>query len=393
METNHSFSIPKHMQEKINERWFYLYNWIWEQDVKQSIERDFLKLIEKLGAFFSMVLLIPSIILIYAQAYSIFNMYFFWVLWIINIFLIIYLVWLAIKRSSILRKNSQVLITDSSILINWRINKLNKFIYDIDLKKIWNLFEENLFKESNILKTKNKFIDHVKLQIKYWYSRIWKIWRWKNAAKAILFLWALYSIYVLSLWFIYLFWIFFIWIFWNILSFINKQILLVTGHKITVINNQFENIYNNSLELNKEKKNLSTLLSQAMKSDWKDSLLTKINSWIKNINEEAEDAIKSSIKLKKEIKDSKYKNMFNFSIYNSRIKKQIYTPLKQISDLLQNNLDKLKQNKINIEKQILNTNDKSLQWPLVASKTRTIMRIKDVEQHIKGIKIYMDKLK
>jgi len=75
--------------------------------------------------------------------------------------------------------------------------------------------------------------------------------------------------------------------------------------------------------------------------------------------------------------------MFNFSIYNSWIKKQILVPLEQIIDLLQKNLEKLKLNKINIEKQISETTDQSLQAPLVASKTRTIIKIDDVEKHIK----------
>ena len=72
LETNHSFSIPENIQKDINEKWFYLYNWIWEQDVKQSIERDFLKLIEKLWTFFSLTLIIPSVILLYVEAYSVF---------------------------------------------------------------------------------------------------------------------------------------------------------------------------------------------------------------------------------------------------------------------------------------------------------------------------------
>ncbi|MFC1797801.1 hypothetical protein ACFLY2_01120 [Patescibacteria group bacterium] len=67
--------------------------------------------------------------------------------------------------------------------------------------------------------------------------------------------------------------------------------------------------------------------------------------------------------------------MFNFSIYNSWIKKQISIPLEQISDLLQKNLDKLKENKQHIEKQITETSDQSLQGPLVANKTRMQMRI------------------
>jgi hypothetical protein len=51
--------------------------------------------------------------------------------------------------------------------------------------------------------------------------------------------------------------------------------------------------------------------------------------------------------------------MFNFSIYNSWIKKQIYIPLKQILYLLQKNLDKLNENKTNIETEIFKTIDDS----------------------------------
>ena len=397
LETNHSFSIPKHIQKDISEKWFHLYNWIWEQDVKKSIERDFLKLIKKLWTFFSLTLIIPSIILLYINAYLIFNIYFFWVLWIINIFLIIYLVLLSIKRSNILRKNSQILITDTSVSINWKIRKLenNKIISNENLNDIWELFEEDLFKESNIHKTKKQFSDQVIKQIKYWYSKIWRMssWRWKNSAQLMILLWALYSVYALSLWFVYLFWIFFIWIFWNILSVINKHILLATGHEITTINSHFENIDKYSYNLIEEKNNLSILLNQAMKSDWKDSLLLKINIWVKEINLNAEKAIETNTKLKKEIKDSKYSEMFNFSIYNSWMKKQIHTPLKQISDLLELNLNKLKTHKQNIERQISETTDMSLQGPLVASKTRTEMSVKDVGKYIKGINIYINKLK
>jgi len=51
--------------------------------------------------------------------------------------------------------------------------------------------------------------------------------------------------------------------------------------------------------------------------------------------------------------------MFNFSIYNSWIKKQIHIPLKQVLDLLQKNLDKLKENEYSIEFKIQKTNDES----------------------------------
>jgi hypothetical protein len=52
--------------------------------------------------------------------------------------------------------------------------------------------------------------------------------------------------------------------------------------------------------------------------------------------------------------------MFNFSIYNSWIKKQIITPLEQIKDLLNSNLLKLKETLKQITNQIKEIKDNSL---------------------------------
>ncbi len=397
LQVNHAYSIPKNIQNNINKKWFYLYNWIWEQDVRQSIERDFLKLIKKFWTFFSFILIIPSIIILFIWTTSIFNLYFFWVLWFINIFLFFYLIIIGVKRSNILRKNSQVLITNIAISINWninQINKSNKFFYNSELKKIWYQFEEDLFQESNINKSKKQILNQIKKQTINWYNKILKMFGWsKNSFKLIISLWFLYSVYLLSLWFIYFFWIFFIWIFWNILTYINKQILLITWHEITTINNHFENIDKYSVRLIKEKEILSNLLSKAKKNDWKDSLLTKINSWIKNINNNASNAINTSIELKWTIEKSQYKKMFNFNIYNSWIKKQILTPLEQIKDLLNTNLLKLEETLKQITIQIKETTNSSLSWPLTANKLRIEKKIVDIKKHMKAMDIYINKLR
>ncbi len=57
-----------------------------------------------------------------------------------------------------LRKNNQVLITNSSILINGNIETLeNNSIQDtVSIANISRLFEEDLFQDSNIIHSKNK---------------------------------------------------------------------------------------------------------------------------------------------------------------------------------------------------------------------------------------------
>lgn len=397
LEMNHSFSIPENIQNTVNERWFYLYQWIWEKDVKNSIERDFLKYIKNFWTILAVILIIPSAILFFAKNMVLFFSFFFWFLLLINFIFIFFLIILAIKRSSILRKNANVLITDSYISINWKIEKLdnNKINNNNKIQEISELFEEEIFKESNIEKTKKWFLWQVMEEIWSWFWKIVKIWdsRSRDSWQLVLVLVALYAFYALSLWLIYFVWIFFIWIFWNILSIINKRILLATGHKITSINKLFEDIDEYSKKIIVEKDNLSIQLKEAMNNDWNDWLLNKINQWLENINKYAENSVNTNVKLKNEINISKYKEMFNFSIYNSWIKKQILTPLEQISELLNKNLDILIENKNSIEKQINETTDISLKWPLVASKTRIEMKIIEIEKHVERISVYIEKLR
>lgn len=396
LKTNHFFSIPENIKNQIKERWFYMYNWIWNKDVKLSIQRDFLKFIKKFWTILAVLLILPSAIL-YFTWWILFTLYFFWFLSVINIFFLIYLFTISISRSSILRKNAYVLLTNSHISINWDIEKLEN--YDLKkyekLKQISNLFEEELFKESNIEKTKKWFLTNIFDQIWNWFKFIFRMWKWnsRNSWQIILILLWLYLVYIVSLWIIYFVWILFIWLFWILLTIINKQILLISGHQITKISDKFEEIDYSSNKLLEEKDRLSKYLFDAMNNDWKDSLLIKINDWISSINKNASSAVSTSIELKKDIKESKYSEMFDFWVYNDWIKKQIYIPINQIKDLLEKNLEILKTQKANIELQILQTEDNSLKWPLILSKDRIIMNIEQIEKHIISMWVYLDKLK
>jgi len=396
LNANHSFSIPENIQKDIQDKGFYLYEWIGEQDVKQSIERDFLKIIKKFWTFFSLILIIPSTIFYIIWSLVLFYIYFVWVLVLINSLLIIYLIILAIKRSNILRKNSHILITDTSVSINWKIRKLknNSIVSNTNLDDIWELFEEDLFKESNIYKTKKWFFKQVTGQIWKGFSKIMSIWSWRSREwwKLILILLALYVVYTISLWIIYLFGIFFIWFFWLFLSFINKQILLKTGHEITTINNSFENIDDASKNLLKYKEEISILLANAVKNDWKDSLLIKITNQIKNINNYASTSIDTSIKLKKQIISSKYKEMFNFWIYNSWIKKQVYQPILEIKNLLEKNLKILNETKADIIKQIDTTEKESFKWTLQLQEKRIDSQILNLSKNVNMLDSYLQKL-
>jgi len=390
--------IPEKIQKQINERWFYLYKWIWSNDIKASIQRDFLKILSKFWGFIWAAFILPLLILMYAESPFMFT-YFWWFLIILNFWFISYLTYISLKRSNILRKNAFVLLTDSSSSIDWDIKKLNnwKLVINDYINKNQEIFEEKIFEKSNIEKTRKNIFNEVVNKLWDWFKLIWeKFWksRWgKNGVQAALLISVLYSIYALSMSLIYFIWILFVWFFWVIMSIINKQILIISGHKITKINDKFEDIDNNSKELTKQKDLLIENINKAKDNDWKDSLLLEMNSWIKKINESVSNAIDTNIDLKDEIKSSKYKEMFNFWIYNSWIKKEIHSPLLEIRNLLEKNKEILEKQKNGITIQIEETNDPSLSWPLEISKTRIESRIKEIELHIEKMSLYINKLK
>lgn len=397
LETNHLFTIPEEIKNKVNERWFYLYNWIWEKDVKNSLERDFLKNIDRFWIVFAFLIIIPWALAFFMWGYFLSWIIFFSILFLINLFLVFQLIFISLKRSSILRKNAYVVLTDDYISINWEIKKktgLNS--NDIkEINKVASIFEEEIFKPSNIENTKKWLTKSVWQKFANWFSKILSVWKWnsKNSWQLVLILILLYLAYAFSLFLIYIFWIFIVWIFWNILNIINKKILLIKWHKITRINTGFEDLGDYSNSLTNEKDNLTKLLNEAINNDWQDSLLTNINKKLELINKFAWESIESNIELKKDIESSEFKEMFNYATYNSWIKNQILLPLEQIKTLLLKNLEILNKQDKDIDDQLKNESDPSKSWPILASKKRVEMRIEEINIHISKMDLYINKLK
>ncbi len=396
LELNHFFSIPKNINDEISSKWFYLYEWIWSDDVKKSIERDFLKYIKKLGIPLALLIVAPSAIFLLIWVEALFFWYFFWFLWIINLIFIIFLIFLAIKRAKILSKNAYVLLTDNSVSINWEINKLNDFNLS-KKREIWEiakLFEEKIFQESNIEKTKAWFTKWVVDDIKSWYKSIMSIWRrWSRDVWKLVLAWLiLYTIYVLSLWIIYFVWIVLISLFWVLLSIINKKIMLISWNQVMSINEKFESIDVYWKELVNEKQSLIKALEKWKQNNWDAVLITSINSSIEKINKKADFSVNTSLNLRNEIKSSKYNEMFNFSIYNSWIKRQIIEPLLEIKNLLLENLEVLTKTNDSIQFQIWESKDESHKWVLSLQNTRLNSQIKQISDNINGIDIYIKKL-
>lgn len=392
-----SLQIPENIQKNINERGFSLYKWITPDELKLSIEKDFLSILDKIWiplAVLSIVISLPFIwnIFMMIGVFLLMMVFFsFVILFVLSYF------W--IKRSFLLVKNAFVLLTDNYISLNWKIEKLDK-IWELesDIDKISQTFDENIFQESNIKNTKSNIFKNIKNKFLDWYKKIFKLfWRSssnnKNSQKLLIVVLWLYSLYLIVISFLYFIWVFFVSLFWSLLSYINRLILLKSWHEVLSINDLFSDIDNYSNDLNKDKTILLADLKKASENDWRDSLLLNINSKIQNISSLSNYAITKSSKLKQKLKDSKYKEMFNFSLYNSWIKKQILEPLVEIYNLLDKNLEILKNTNLLILDQINKANDIKLKFPLLLQQKRLEIKIEEILKHKILIRTYVDRLK
>jgi len=390
-EKKEKFSLPSHIQNEVDEKWFYLYNWISTNDVKASIERDFLSIISKIWNILAVFAVLIWLIF-FSNLYLLFIVFFSFI-WIISIIILFFLLIPSFKRSFLLSKNAFVVLTNSHISINWKIVKFS----DIsslanDMNKISNEFDENLFEESNLSKSKSNLINGINLKISEWFETISRILSDKNDPRALFIWYLMYSLYAFIMFIIYVAWTVFLWIFTLVLNFINKFVLKLKWHEVVNINYLFDKIDSNSVNLNNEKNNLIKNLLKAKNNEWQDALLLNINSWIDKITKESEIAVNNSLSLGKKLQNSKYNDIFDFSIYNSWIKKQIYEPLNEIQSILEKNLEVIVNTRKEIENQINITEEKSLKNVLLMQEKRLEMRIKEIEKFISLIRAYKEKL-
>ncbi len=395
---NNTLNIPSNILDDIQNRWFHLYEWISSEEIKISIERDFLKMIKKYWLIISIFFVVPV-----AFWFLVSNFAGFIILGIsfliLNIIFSVYLFFLSISRTKILKNNSFVILTDNYISIDWDIFKFEELKKENieNIYKIWEIFEEKLFEKSKINESKAGLKKIVFQDLASGYKKIFEMWgknisRSRDSGKIILLLWALYTLYLASIFFVYIIWIFLIWWFWKFINFVNKKILLIYGHKITKINYQFEEIDKNSKKILDEKNTLEKYFSDSLDNKWQDSLLLKINESIKFINNIADDSINISVELKKDIKASKYNSMFNYEIFNNWLKKEIKYPLEQLKKLLEKNLERIQDEKQSTNEQIAKTKDQKNIWALVSSQKRVEMRIEEIKKHIESIDFYIKKL-
>lgn len=107
----------------------------------------------------------------------------------------------------------------------------------------------------------------------------------------------------------------------------------------------------------------------------------------------AENATNDTIELRKILESSQYKDIFNFVKYGNWVKTQVIEPIDEIHELLEKNKNTIDTTITELDKQISNTKDSSLQKPLIIQKERLELQIENFERVITMLKSYQEKLK
>ncbi len=105
-ETPAVLQIPEKIQADIEEKGFHLYKWISPDEVKLSIQRDFLKTLKYVGLPLGILAIIMGLLTVVG---------FFITIFFGTFLMFLYLFILSLKRSFLLSKSAFVVITDSSI--------------------------------------------------------------------------------------------------------------------------------------------------------------------------------------------------------------------------------------------------------------------------------------
>ncbi len=386
------FKIPEEVQKEVDERWFFVYQWIDDKEVKKSIELDFLSKMLWLWPLWLTIMVILAFSGLISTTI--------WFLVVFSALLIIYLLFLSIFRAIRASKISFLVITNNYYSINQKVWEITdwKIFLDRETLKISDVFEEDLFREN--------LLDYLKkeLQNKYslWINRYlnfnedydyWLFWfRSKEFRQAMIIITLCLIAFAISMAFIYFFWIFLVLLFGTFTAFLNKHYLIWKGHLVILLNEYFKDLEKNSKKIKDLEEFLKKNLKEASKNNWQDWLLTKINSQITDVNKNIKLAMKTNLELIDLLKNSEYDKIFDYWRYNSWLKNRVISPIKWIIEMLQENIFRISQEIKNSEETMQNASDEKLKQNIKVAKSRLEMRKKEIEKHIIIMKSYLEKL-
>lgn len=384
------------IEKTVNERGFYLYEWISRDELRMTLERDYLQIVR--WASIPLAVIAGIAWLIGFAGWPIGTVLaVFWVLWVFYLFVWCILTLRFLYRAYLYTRGANVVITDDHYVSWGRVfeknehQKIKDAFYTLE-----NTFDEPFLGESALAErkqhAKKQLFENLK-EIAFWWGKIIeKVGRSKDAwgiVVVLLIAWSLYGIMMAGVYFVG---IFFIGLIGRLFSWWAHSYLLWTSNTEHTIQTLFSDLDVGSKNLQWECTTSLSLLSEAHENAWKDSLLTRINQSLENISAQASRTTDDSITLRNILESSEYKNIFNFSKYRNWTKKQILDPIESIITLLENNLALLTDTVTSLEWEIHQTKNTPLRNPLELQQQRLNIQISSFKRTLEVLRSYRERL-
>lgn len=387
---------PEMIKDQVEERWFYLYEWISSDELRMTLERDYLNIVKWASIPLAIITGIAGLIgFTWGPIGTIIAVLV--VLWIFYSIVSFILFFQFLHRSYLYTRWANVVITDNHF-VSWGniIEKWDRKSIEENFWRFESIFDEPFLGESRLadkkIRAKTELFDSLKEIAWGGWKILQNIGRSRDSWGLVLVILIAGFLYATMMGLIYYIWIFFISLFGRFFSWLAHRYLMAmnnTEHKIQTL---FSNISDSSDELKTWQTETILLLSSASQNEWQENLSGRLTESFEFIGKLAGNATDKTVELKKILESSQYKNIFNFLKYGNWVKKQILEPIEEILLLLNKTSITVNKTIKSIESQVNTTNDSSLQKPLILQKNRLEMQVESFQKNINLLNSYKEKL-
>lgn len=390
-------SITKEIEQKVDERGFYLYEWISPKELRMTLDNDYLTIVRYGSIPLAIIAAITGFIgFAGGIPGSIIAILFVLGLFYLVIFVILFFWFL--RKSYLYTRGANVVITDNHFVQGGKVlEKKDKKSISERFSLYEEVFHEKFLEASRLAEKKQTekkaLFENLKEIAMGWGKLIENVGRSRDSGWLILVIILAGFLYSFMMAGVYFIGMFFIALFGRFFWWIAHLYLLAISNKEHIIQNLFSEIDESATLLESEKEKTISLLDEASQNKWQENLLGKINESTALLGKISWDAVQDSIQLRKTLESSQYKDIFNFIKYWNWIKKQILEPIDSILLLLKKNYDTIHKTIVTLEDEAKKVSDPSLQKPLELQKERLLLQKESFDRIITMLEDYKEKLK
>ncbi|MBC7498677.1 hypothetical protein H7170_03485 [Candidatus Gracilibacteria bacterium] len=388
---------PEFIEQQVDERGFYLYEWISPDELRMSVLADYLAIIRAASTPLAVVTLIAGFIRLSAGVPGV-------ILAVLGVLGIFYTLVLAVLIAKMLRKSylytrgGNVVITDGHYISAGTVVERSDFAGQ---KKAFGglekTFREPLLEPSglaeHIAMERASLIEQMKSIASGGGKLVQNLGRSRDAAGIVMVLMIAGLLYGGMMALVYFLGVFFVSVMARVFSWLAHRALLALNNTEHEIQTLFQGITRASIALKSGQKQSISLLTDAGRGEWTDNLSARLRDSFEVISEMAGEATDQTVELRDILESSRYKDIFNFVKYGKWIQGQVLSPIEEILLLLTKNRDTITRTIASLDTQIILMTDPSHQKPLILQKDRFEMQIESITPMIEMLEGYKAKLK